>query len=173
MWLRARANKLSRIVFFLMLLFLICLIEFGGLLTRQVISRFKSLGITLRIFHQGVVVLTRWCKEIPRRINIFSWRISLYKLPTWFNLSKKGLELSSILCPICCCGVEIVQHLFFSMSSSSWCLEAYWKTVRFDASCGTLDKGMTSLGWWLSSPCCKKWHLEVIIFIILVYFVPS
>lgn len=55
-------------------------------------------------------VVTRCHKIVPRQVNTFIWRLSLDRIPTRFNLSKKGLELLSIGCPVC---VESVQHMFF------------------------------------------------------------
>ena len=34
---------------------------------------------------------TRWYKEVPLRVNIFIWRLSLYRLSTRLNLSMKCL----------------------------------------------------------------------------------
>ncbi|GJX40545.1 RNA-directed DNA polymerase, eukaryota, partial [Tanacetum coccineum] len=44
---------------------------------------------------------TRWVKEVPIKINIFAWKVSLDKLPTRLNLSLRGIEIPSISCPIC------------------------------------------------------------------------
>ncbi|GKC70903.1 RNA-directed DNA polymerase, eukaryota, reverse transcriptase zinc-binding domain protein, partial [Tanacetum coccineum] len=44
---------------------------------------------------------TRWVNVVPIKINIFAWKISLDKLPTRLNLSLRGIEISSIICPIC------------------------------------------------------------------------
>ncbi|GJZ82902.1 RNA-directed DNA polymerase, eukaryota [Tanacetum coccineum] len=45
---------------------------------------------------------TRWVKEVPIKINILAWKVSLDKLPNRLNLSLRGIEISSISCPICC-----------------------------------------------------------------------
>nr|GEY35984.1 RNA-directed DNA polymerase, eukaryota, reverse transcriptase zinc-binding domain protein [Tanacetum cinerariifolium] len=37
-------------------------------------------------------------------------------LPTRLNISRRGIDIDSILCPICDCGVESSSHLFFSCS---------------------------------------------------------
>ncbi|GJX30065.1 RNA-directed DNA polymerase, eukaryota, reverse transcriptase zinc-binding domain protein [Tanacetum coccineum] len=42
---------------------------------------------------------TRWCKIIPRKVNIFMWRLLLDRLPHRINLSSRGLDIDSILCP--------------------------------------------------------------------------
>nr|GEU92005.1 RNA-directed DNA polymerase, eukaryota [Tanacetum cinerariifolium]GEW37797.1 RNA-directed DNA polymerase, eukaryota [Tanacetum cinerariifolium] len=56
---------------------------------------------------------TRWLNVIPTKINIFAWRISLDRLPLRFNLSLRGIDVSSILCSICSSdGVTSSQLLF-------------------------------------------------------------
>nr|GEV14604.1 RNA-directed DNA polymerase, eukaryota [Tanacetum cinerariifolium] len=60
---------------------------------------------------------TRWVNYIPIKINIFAWKVSLDKLPTRLNLSLRGLDIPSILCPICNICVESMSHLLFSCSN--------------------------------------------------------
>ncbi|GJW09363.1 RNA-directed DNA polymerase, eukaryota [Tanacetum coccineum] len=57
---------------------------------------------------------TRWVKYIPIKINIFAWRVSLDKLPSRLNLSLRGLDILSILCPLCSIAVESSSHLLFA-----------------------------------------------------------
>ncbi|GJT07809.1 RNA-directed DNA polymerase, eukaryota [Tanacetum coccineum] len=59
-------------------------------------------------------VPTRWIKSIPIKINIFSWRVSLNKMPTRLNLSLRFLDISSIICPLYSIVVESTSHLLFS-----------------------------------------------------------
>ncbi|GKD70247.1 RNA-directed DNA polymerase, eukaryota, reverse transcriptase zinc-binding domain protein [Tanacetum coccineum] len=59
---------------------------------------------------------TRWVKEIPIKINVFAWKVQKDNLPTHFNLSRVGIDIQSIVCPICETGVETVDHLLFSCS---------------------------------------------------------
>nr|GEU83829.1 RNA-directed DNA polymerase, eukaryota [Tanacetum cinerariifolium] len=44
---------------------------------------------------------THWVNLVPIKINILAWKISMDRLPTRFNLSSRGLEIPSILCPLC------------------------------------------------------------------------
>nr|GEU72270.1 RNA-directed DNA polymerase, eukaryota, reverse transcriptase zinc-binding domain protein [Tanacetum cinerariifolium] len=71
---------------------------------------------------------TRWIRDIPIKVNIFLWRLSLNKLPSRMNLDKKCIDVDSILCPICNDDVETVNHLFFScdMAKDLWSLLARW-----------------------------------------------
>ncbi|PWA92456.1 RNA-directed DNA polymerase, eukaryota, Reverse transcriptase zinc-binding domain protein [Artemisia annua] len=58
------------------------------------------------------ILATRWSNYIPRKVNIFIWRLVLDKLPTRHNLSIRGLELESLICPICHRSVETTSHRF-------------------------------------------------------------
>ncbi|GJV80412.1 RNA-directed DNA polymerase, eukaryota [Tanacetum coccineum] len=57
---------------------------------------------------------TLWIKSVPLKVNILAWKIKLEALPTRFNISRRGIEIDSILCPLCDCGVESARHIFFS-----------------------------------------------------------
>ncbi|KAL4562843.1 hypothetical protein LXL04_026874 [Taraxacum kok-saghyz] len=63
-------------------------------------------------------VSTRWCKVVPRKANIFVWRLRLNILPTRFNLSGRGLEIPSIMCPICGSQVDIYLSPYVSKYQS-------------------------------------------------------
>nr|GEZ85377.1 RNA-directed DNA polymerase, eukaryota [Tanacetum cinerariifolium] len=79
---------------------------------------------------------TRWIKEVPIKVNTHAWKVSLdglptrwnisrrdmdissilcplYGLPTRWNISRRGMDISSILCPLCELAVETSKHLFF------------------------------------------------------------
>ncbi|GJU93853.1 asparagine synthetase [glutamine-hydrolyzing] [Tanacetum coccineum] len=57
-----------------------------------------------------------WRKMVPIKVNILAWKVKLDVLPTRFNLSKRGLDINSILCPICENHAESSSHLFFACS---------------------------------------------------------
>nr|GEW40045.1 zinc finger, CCHC-type [Tanacetum cinerariifolium] len=56
------------------------------------------------------------------------FQLRLDKLPTLVNLDKKGIDVDSLLCPVCNAHVETVNHLFFSceMEQDLWGLLARW-----------------------------------------------
>ncbi|GJY64199.1 putative RNA-directed DNA polymerase, eukaryota, reverse transcriptase zinc-binding domain protein [Tanacetum coccineum] len=56
---------------------------------------------------------TTWDKDLPRKVNIFMWRLKLDKLPHRLNLSLRGIEIPEISCPSCNALVESNQHVFF------------------------------------------------------------
>ena len=55
---------------------------------------------------------TRWCILVPRKVNIFIWRLILDRLPTRERLSARGIEIESIMCLICGLTSEHLLHLF-------------------------------------------------------------
>ncbi|GKC98202.1 RNA-directed DNA polymerase, eukaryota, reverse transcriptase zinc-binding domain protein [Tanacetum coccineum] len=57
-------------------------------------------------------IQTRWYKILPRKVNIFFWRLRLERLPHCLNLSRRGLDITSIMCPVCSNEVESNEHLF-------------------------------------------------------------
>ncbi|GJZ65651.1 RNA-directed DNA polymerase, eukaryota, reverse transcriptase zinc-binding domain protein [Tanacetum coccineum] len=73
-------------------------------------------------------IATRWNGCIPIKVNIFLWKLLLNKLPSRVNLDRRGIDIPSILCPICQEDVETANHLFFTceMASSLWSMLANW-----------------------------------------------
>nr|GEX80204.1 RNA-directed DNA polymerase, eukaryota [Tanacetum cinerariifolium] len=59
-------------------------------------------------------VATRWVKVMPIKINVFAWRVRLDKLSTRLNLSLKGIDVLTIVCPLCHAFVESDSHISFS-----------------------------------------------------------
>nr|GEW24613.1 RNA-directed DNA polymerase, eukaryota [Tanacetum cinerariifolium] len=59
---------------------------------------------------------TFWIKYVPIKVNVLAWKIKIEALPKRFNISRRGIDIDSILCPICECGVESARHVFFSCS---------------------------------------------------------
>ncbi|GJV77198.1 reverse transcriptase domain, reverse transcriptase zinc-binding domain protein [Tanacetum coccineum] len=65
---------------------------------------------------------TRWYKTIPQKVNI--WHLFLDRFPRHLNISSQGLDIDSIMCPMCNKHVESNAHVFFSfdIASSIWSL---------------------------------------------------
>ncbi|GJW73088.1 RNA-directed DNA polymerase, eukaryota [Tanacetum coccineum] len=111
---------------------------------------------------------TRWVKLVPIKINIFAWRLFLDKLPTRLNISLRGVEISSILFPICNASVESSSHLLFSCpfahqvrskvfrwwglddhdfsSYDAWLL--WLKSIRMSSSLKVVFEGVCYVMWW-------------------------
>ncbi|GJS43538.1 RNA-directed DNA polymerase, eukaryota [Tanacetum coccineum] len=76
---------------------------------------------------------TRWIKAIPIKVNIFAWKVKIDALPTRLNISRRGITLDSILCPICDCGAESTNHLFFECSLAGHLarlISKWWDTTK-------------------------------------------
>ncbi|PWA32006.1 RNA-directed DNA polymerase, eukaryota [Artemisia annua] len=80
----------------------------------------------MRLLDQDFV--TRWCPFVPRKVNIFVWRVMLDRLPTLYNLSRRGLEIEAISCPCCGTGMETISHVLFTCNLAK---EVWSKIVRW------------------------------------------
>nr|GEZ77634.1 RNA-directed DNA polymerase, eukaryota, reverse transcriptase zinc-binding domain protein [Tanacetum cinerariifolium] len=57
---------------------------------------------------------TRWIKAVPIKVNVHTWKVKLDGLPTRLNISCRGIDIESILCPMCGKAVESTSHIFFT-----------------------------------------------------------
>ncbi|GJU28537.1 RNA-directed DNA polymerase, eukaryota, reverse transcriptase zinc-binding domain protein [Tanacetum coccineum] len=76
---------------------------------------------------------TRWVKCVPIKVNILAWKIRNDALPTRFNISRRGIDIQSISCPICENGVESSKHLFFKcyLIREIGCKIASWWNINY------------------------------------------
>ncbi|GJU23616.1 RNA-directed DNA polymerase, eukaryota [Tanacetum coccineum] len=56
---------------------------------------------------------TTWDKSLPRKVNIFMWRLKLDRFVHRLNLSSRGIEIPEISCPSCSGNVESNYHINF------------------------------------------------------------
>nr|GEY85346.1 RNA-directed DNA polymerase, eukaryota [Tanacetum cinerariifolium] len=77
---------------------------------------------------------TRWIKEVPIKINVHTWKVKLNCLPTRLNISRRGMDIDSILCSMCDKAVESSRHLFFNCPVSKEALRkiARWWDIEYD-----------------------------------------
>ncbi|XP_071712229.1 uncharacterized protein [Rutidosis leptorrhynchoides] len=74
---------------------------------------------------------------VPKKVGIFIWQALKGRLPVLSELDKRGIDLHSVLCPICEKEIETVQHALFQCEKSK---EVWDKTHKwFDMVCATLD----------------------------------
>nr|GEX58881.1 RNA-directed DNA polymerase, eukaryota [Tanacetum cinerariifolium] len=59
-------------------------------------------------------VPTKWLRVVPIKINVHALRVCLDRLPTRANLSLRGMDIQSIVCPLCNSAVESSSHIFFA-----------------------------------------------------------
>ncbi|MFS8011332.1 putative reverse transcriptase zinc-binding domain-containing protein [Helianthus anomalus] len=70
-----------------------------------------------------------WCRWVPAKVNIHSWRMEMNKLPTGEGLRKRNIAIDDIACPMCNSEEETVDHVFIACrvaaiiwsEISSWC----------------------------------------------------
>ncbi|GKC16651.1 RNA-directed DNA polymerase, eukaryota, partial [Tanacetum coccineum] len=76
---------------------------------------------------------TRWIKAVPIKVNILAWKVRLDCLPTRLNISRRGMDIASILCPICGSAVESSSHVFFDcqVTKDNFRKICHWWDVDF------------------------------------------
>ncbi|GKD49202.1 RNA-directed DNA polymerase, eukaryota, partial [Tanacetum coccineum] len=111
---------------------------------------------------------TRWVKWVPIKTNIFIWRARRDCIPTRYNLSRKGVLLDSLVCPLCDNGVETTQHVLFQCpivrnvfyricrwweiagedidSFSEW--QNWFLSIRMQSGSKNLLDGVFATFWW-------------------------
>lgn len=96
---------------------------------------------------------------MPVKVNIFAWKIRLDCLPTRLNISKRGMDIESILCPICEEEVESTSHIFFTchIAKEIFCKIAWWWDVNvMDVS--TYEEWLE----WLSNTPLQSKHKKLL-----------
>ncbi|GJR97831.1 RNA-directed DNA polymerase, eukaryota, reverse transcriptase zinc-binding domain protein [Tanacetum coccineum] len=53
---------------------------------------------------------TKWCRIVPRKVNVFMWRLKCDRIPVRTLLDNIGMDLHSTLCPHCEEAIEIIDH---------------------------------------------------------------
>nr|GEZ45281.1 RNA-directed DNA polymerase, eukaryota [Tanacetum cinerariifolium] len=120
-------------------------------------------------FLPNVSSKTRWVKYMPIKVNILAWKVKMDALPVRFNLSRRGIDIGSIVCPVCESGVETASHLFFKCSLlrqivrkvSSW-----WNVDYVDAN--SYEEWLDWLGS-LRLPAKLKLMLEWVFYVVWWY----
>ena len=57
---------------------------------------------------------TNWIRSVPSKVNIIVWKIQHRRLPTRYNLSRRGVPVDTNLCLLCGSEPEDEDHLFFT-----------------------------------------------------------
>ncbi|GKE97564.1 RNA-directed DNA polymerase, eukaryota, reverse transcriptase zinc-binding domain protein, partial [Tanacetum coccineum] len=53
---------------------------------------------------------TCWNLAIPLKININTWRVLNGRLATRSNLDRRGIDLDSVMCPLCDDSIKTEEH---------------------------------------------------------------
>nr|GEZ54336.1 RNA-directed DNA polymerase, eukaryota [Tanacetum cinerariifolium] len=101
---------------------------------------------------------TRWIKAVPIKVNILAWKVRLNGLPSRVNISRRGIDINSILCPICEREVESVSRVFFScyVAKDNFKKVCHWWNVDF-AEVSSYDEWLL----WISSLRIHGKHKKV------------
>ncbi|GJV69249.1 RNA-directed DNA polymerase, eukaryota [Tanacetum coccineum] len=80
-----------------------------------------------------VHIPTRWIRYIPKKVNVMIWRALRDRLPTRWNISRKGIELFSLLCPICNQCPEHIDHILWNcpLAVEIWHKVFLWLDISF------------------------------------------
>ncbi|KAI3732080.1 hypothetical protein L1987_63277 [Smallanthus sonchifolius] len=54
---------------------------------------------------------TYWFRSLPRKVNIYGWRVLGNRIPTKCNLDQRGMDVPDVLCPLCNDAFETVSHI--------------------------------------------------------------
>lgn len=67
----------------------------------------------------------------PKKNNIFFWRVLLYMIPVRLKLVERGVDLDSVLCPMCLTAQENINHIFlhYKVAKQSWRCIVLWVDV--------------------------------------------
>lgn len=73
----------------------------------------------------------KWVNWLPLKVNCLVWKVVLDRIPTFDNLAKRNISISSNLCPLCRDSEETTDHLFFCCKEVSviWDLFGNWSSV--------------------------------------------
>ncbi|XP_071700150.1 uncharacterized protein [Rutidosis leptorrhynchoides] len=65
---------------------------------------------------------------VPKKLEIFAWRVLKYRIPVRLELDKRGIDLHTVRCPICDDDLESVEHslIFCNISMDIWCRVFNW-----------------------------------------------
>ncbi|GJX53578.1 RNA-directed DNA polymerase, eukaryota, reverse transcriptase zinc-binding domain protein [Tanacetum coccineum] len=76
---------------------------------------------------------TVWDKNIPRKVNIFIWRVILDRLSHKLSHSSRGINIHAIYCPSCNGNMESSNHIFFecNIAKDIWILVRKWCDSSF------------------------------------------
>ncbi|PWA73185.1 RNA-directed DNA polymerase, eukaryota, Reverse transcriptase zinc-binding domain protein [Artemisia annua] len=75
-------------------------------LSKLIDSRILSPGCLGRV--------VKWNNWVPRKVNIFNWRVVNDRIPHLSNLDKRGIDVHSLLCPLCDSDIEYSNHILFN-----------------------------------------------------------
>lgn len=69
---------------------------------------------------------------LPMKVNLFLWRARRDFLPCYLQLAMRGLNISSLLCPLCYADFGSIDHVLlrFTVVTKVWRIVAKWCGVQ-------------------------------------------
>nr|GEU53243.1 RNA-directed DNA polymerase, eukaryota [Tanacetum cinerariifolium] len=150
-------------------------------------SLFSYLGIKVR----GSMSRVQAWKEVVDKVGVvfgelegvlggFNSEVKIDALPTRLNISRRGIDIDTISCPICDCVVESSNHLFFSCSLARQIarkISLWWNvnyvdvnsyvewlnwlvSLRLTAKLKVMIEGVFYAMWWYLWPYRNKFLFE-------------
>ncbi|GJW02387.1 RNA-directed DNA polymerase, eukaryota, partial [Tanacetum coccineum] len=112
----------------------------GGGKSQQLAHIFDLLRST---FLPKADIPTRWIKTIPIKVNIFAWKASLDRLPTRYNLDRRGVEATDVMHLVC----RWWNVLWIPVNSyQEWI--AWFTSLRMSSSSKGVLEGVFYTVWW-------------------------
>ncbi|XP_071687297.1 uncharacterized protein [Rutidosis leptorrhynchoides] len=100
------------------------------------VFRTKSLSLTIdkKRLQSAVANATLRNKSIPQKVGVFVWRALQKRIPVRVELDKRGIDLDSILCPLCKSDIESVDHILVQCSLVKELWNQFFKWWNVDSS---------------------------------------
>ncbi|XP_021975217.1 uncharacterized protein LOC110870339 [Helianthus annuus] len=99
-----------------------------------------------------------WNRWVPPKVNLFSWRIAMGRIPVKTELIKRGVQLQNQVCCRCDAYDESVEHLVLSctMSKSIWWNILAWVKLPVSTQLGSSKELLKQVDSWKGSKVWKK-----------------
>nr|GEW02515.1 protein trichome birefringence-like 19 [Tanacetum cinerariifolium] len=115
----------------------------------------SALIVTLsEVLHDGITVAAhKWVSLVPKKVNVFAWRLSLDRLPPRTKLVDSGVDLDSGLCPMCGKVPEDIDHIF---SSCCFIVPVWKKILDWSGSTAMFVNALSSANFLIGDPKVNK-----------------
>ncbi|XP_071704626.1 uncharacterized protein [Rutidosis leptorrhynchoides] len=82
--------------------------------------------IDSKLLHTGTTIRTTLRNNlVPKKVEVFVWRVRRGRLPVMVELDKRGIDQHSVCCPICDNDIESLYHSLLSCSI----VKELWATI--------------------------------------------
>ncbi|XP_071687062.1 uncharacterized protein [Rutidosis leptorrhynchoides] len=107
------------------------------------------------------IVSTARNNFLPQKVNIFIWRKKLKRLPFRDELDKRGVDLDTLLCPICSSAIECVEHALLTcpFAMDVWSRVRRWWGIHNHFYSGLDDMFVGNRSLASNNAPCKIWQV--------------